>query len=58
MPRYEYRCPRCELQFQEIRPAGSREPVLCPECGRAADKQEGVFRIGGMGPSCEPPVGD
>ncbi|MBW2317753.1 MAG: zinc ribbon domain-containing protein [Deltaproteobacteria bacterium] len=32
MPLYEFRCPKCGLEFEEIVFPNDRDPVRCPEC--------------------------
>ncbi len=47
MPLYEYRCKKCEKNF-EILQRGS-EKAVCPECGgKSLEKQFSVFASGGQ----------
>lgn len=39
MPKYEYRCNYCGLDFDELVNIADRFAVQCPECGRIADKK-------------------
>lgn len=45
MPIYEYRCKKCEAEFEMLRPMGDTGKSLkCPECGAAApEKKLSVF---------------
>lgn len=37
MPLYEYTCPKCGEEFEEIRMLSERdEPTQCPKCGHEA----------------------
>jgi len=36
MPRYEYRCPNCQLDFDRIIPIDGRHEVTCTRCGTKA----------------------
>lgn len=38
MPTYDFRCTRCESQFEVSRPMGAAEPVSCPACDAPAKK--------------------
>jgi len=44
MPVYEYRCPKCDTDF-ELMPRMSEinEPALCPRCGSKAERLISVF---------------
>jgi putative FmdB family regulatory protein len=33
MPLYEFRCKKCDQQFEKIVFAGDQEPIKCPRCG-------------------------
>ena len=33
MPVYVFRCRRCDLEHEALRPLGDTEDVLCPDCG-------------------------
>jgi putative FmdB family regulatory protein len=33
MPIYEYRCPRCDLQFEEWQRGYEEKTLTCPQCG-------------------------
>lgn len=32
MPLYDYECPKCELQFNELKPMAERKTAQCPGC--------------------------
>lgn len=63
MPIYEFRCRRCEEQFEEIvRNLEQAEEVVCPECGsdQVERLQSGFATIGtdhAAAPSCGPSSG-
>lgn len=38
MPRYDYRCPSCDLLFEVQRSFADTADVLCPACSAAAKK--------------------
>jgi putative FmdB family regulatory protein len=48
MPIYEFKCRKCEHEFEEIRPMGDNgKRLVCPECGaRGPEKQLSVFSAG------------
>ena len=33
MPLYEFRCKKCDQQFEKIVFPGDKEPIKCPRCG-------------------------
>ncbi len=44
MPTYEYWCPTCAKEFEQMRPiTESREPSNCPTCGGSSEKLMSVF---------------
>ncbi len=44
MPIYEYFCPKCNQEFQLMRPMSkSNEPAPCPNCGTEGQKLISVF---------------
>jgi putative FmdB family regulatory protein len=45
MPIYEFRCRKCEHEFEELfRSSAEGRSVVCPECGsRRCDKQWSAF---------------
>jgi putative FmdB family regulatory protein len=44
MPIYEYLCPTCKKEFEQMRPISqSGEPAACPTCGTASPKLPSVF---------------
>ncbi|MBK8480757.1 MAG: zinc ribbon domain-containing protein [Proteobacteria bacterium] len=46
MPIYEYKCERCERQFEVL--LKTTEKAKCPHCGGAKLKQQlSVFAVGG-----------
>ena len=39
MPIYEYRCPKCEIDFELMRPMSEMsKPAPCPQCGTEAER--------------------
>lgn len=38
MPAYDYRCTKCDLDFEVNRPITDREPVSCVACGAEAKR--------------------
>ena len=48
MPIYEFKCRKCETQFEEIRPLGDDgKSLICPECGTKSPKKvPSVFAAG------------
>ena len=51
MPLYEYRCERCDEQFEELRSASDEDEVRCPSCEQPAKKLLSAFAVGGSGAS-------
>ena len=49
MPVYEYRCLKCQAEFERIRPLNERaaEKTKCPECGssRVERRWSRVFAV-------------
>lgn len=44
MPLYEYYCPTCRVEFEQLRPISqASEDAACPTCQGAAQKQLSVF---------------
>jgi putative FmdB family regulatory protein len=44
MPIYEYFCPKCEKEFELMRPFSEADKsALCPECGSEAEKLISAF---------------
>ena len=44
MPVYEYSCPKCEIEFERMRPISKvDEPACCPRCGSQAQKLVSSF---------------
>ena len=44
MPIYEFFCPKCEVEFELMRPVSqSGKDGLCPRCGTAGRKLVSVF---------------
>lgn len=33
MPLFEFKCPECQLEFEELTSLAEREHVRCPRCG-------------------------
>ena len=53
MPLFEFRCPACGAQFEEI-VSGDRRPE-CPECGASeVEKKFSAFAVGSGGRSSKP----
>jgi len=49
MPLYEYRCPKCKLEFERILFATEKETVACPQCH--APNAERLLSVFSAGPS-------
>ena len=45
MPIFEYRCTKCEHEFEDIVSSSAPAPV-CPECGAPTEKQLSGLTIG------------
>jgi putative FmdB family regulatory protein len=45
MPIYEFRCPKCELEFEVVQGMKEKHEAPCPECGNEETKR--VFSIPG-----------
>jgi putative FmdB family regulatory protein len=44
VPVYEYFCPKCQAEFQLMRPFSQvNEPAFCPKCGGRGEKLVSVF---------------
>lgn len=44
MPVYEYRCPKCDTDFELMRRINEmNEPALCPQCGSKTERLVSVF---------------
>lgn len=44
MPIYEYRCPKCGIDFELVRPMSEMgKPTSCPECGAEAERLVSTF---------------
>jgi len=51
MPLYEYSCPSCGAQFEElVRSAADADKVKCPTCQKKADRKFSTFGVA-MAPS-------
>ena len=48
MPIYEFTCPVCAHQFDEIVPMGTTDKA-CPKCGREAKKSVGSYKFAAHG---------
>jgi len=49
MPIYEYRCPKCRMEFELMRPMSEmNEPASCPQCGAEGERLVSGFasRVG------------
>lgn len=50
MPIYEYLCPRCDHQFEELQRMGEKKSPPCEECGcKKTRRQFSTFAMGGSG---------
>ena len=59
MPIYEFKCRKCETQFEEIRPLGDTGKSLsCPECGTKSPKKIPSVFAAGSNQSSSAPCGD
>jgi putative FmdB family regulatory protein len=49
MPMYDFHCPGCEHDFEEITPSGGPAPP-CPKCGAASERlmSAPVYAAGGL----------
>jgi putative FmdB family regulatory protein len=48
MPLYEYSCPLCGAEFEEIVPSSRADSVACPACGsKRAERKLSAFAAGG-----------
>jgi len=48
MPLYVYACDTCEVEVEELRPAGrADEPVPCPVCQQPCSRALTTFSLGG-----------
>jgi putative FmdB family regulatory protein len=56
MPIYEYKCQKCNEQFEAYKPiSASDETVKCPKCGADNPKRQiSVFVPKNGGESCSP----
>ncbi len=44
MPIYEYHCPACKSNFEQLRPMSqAAEPVACPTCGKPSGRAPSRF---------------
>jgi len=44
MPLYEYRCPECDVEFEQIRPLSqANEAAPCPRCHQPAKRKISTF---------------
>jgi len=44
MPLYEYRCPKCQTEFELKRPASeAQQSAKCPNCGAEAPRMISAF---------------
>jgi putative FmdB family regulatory protein len=58
MPIYEYRCEKCDCQFEQLVSSGEKKPVICPKCGSKQVKKciscfssSGILHEGGCNSS-------
>ena len=57
MPLYEYKCPKCELRFEQLRSMSQcDEDAQCPQCHSSAQRVLSTFaslsKDGGSAGSC------
>jgi putative FmdB family regulatory protein len=60
MPLYEYSCPKCGRQFEELTRAADADKVACPKCKTRAERKFSTFGVamapakssGGPSPGC------
>jgi putative FmdB family regulatory protein len=49
MPLYEYRCEKCDCQFEQLVSPRQKTPIVCPQCGsRKIKKCISCFSSTGM----------
>ena len=59
MPIYEFKCRKCETQFEEIRPLGDTgKSLICPECGTKSPKKVPSVFAAGSDQSSSAPCGN
>ena len=39
MPTYDYKCPKCNTEFQEVQKMSDKPVAKCPKCGAKAERQ-------------------
>ena len=39
MPTYEYKCPKCGTEFQQVQKMSAKPGAKCPNCGSKAERQ-------------------
>ena len=39
MPTYDYKCPKCGTEFQEVQKITAKAVAKCPKCGSKAERQ-------------------
>ena len=54
MPLYEYRCEKCNEEFEVLRRINDEEEVRCPKCDEPAKKLVSGFATISAGGSCAP----
>ena len=58
MPMYDYKCPHCGEDFEELRSIAERATAECPKCGKTAEKVlSGFFTAGSTSTSNSTPRG-
>ena len=45
MPLYEYSCPSCGGQFEELVRSADADKVVCPKCGKKAERKFSTFGV-------------
>ena len=60
MPIYEFHCPSCGRDFEElVRSAAAGRSAACPDCGRKdAERKLSVFAAHSAGPAARCPMSD
>ncbi|MDD4890157.1 MAG: zinc ribbon domain-containing protein [Phycisphaerae bacterium] len=50
MPLYEYSCPACGHQFEELTRSADADKIKCPKCSKKAQRKFSTFGVA-MAPS-------
>ncbi|MHC5012518.1 MAG: zinc ribbon domain-containing protein [Planctomycetota bacterium] len=54
---YDYSCPHCGTDFEDLRPMAERATAPCPKCGKEAQKVLSSFFTGGSSKGSTPTPG-